>query len=151
MILICPLNLFFQRVQGIYYGEYVCGYITTNTHHTGCDFLFLHIIEHFLISTHAPHMGCDLSRPAAPHSHRKISTHAPHTGCDLSILMMLMMIIIFQLTHPTRGATAVSETLGCTMQFQLTHPTRGATSSSLFITELRDFNSRTPHGVRLYI
>ena len=103
---------------------------------------------------------------------RKISTHTPHTGCDTAVFVSATLPRIFQLTHPTRGATLEyvdqrTRTIisthtphtGCDLQkidyvlrslkFQLTHPTRGATGYFIgHSIEFSNFNSHTPHGVR---
>ena len=34
-----------------------------------------------------------------------VSIHAPREGCDLSLTMMMETFILFQFTHPGRGAT----------------------------------------------
>ena len=58
------------------------------------------------ISIHAPHAGCD-----CPDGHvvksKAISIHAPHAGCDLGIWKVLSLLVLFQSTHPMRGATRV--------------------------------------------
>ena len=56
-----------------------------------------------------------------------ISTHTPHTGCDKYTEMYWKGTAVFQLTHPTRGATPKGTAVQCAGSFQLTHPTRGAT------------------------
>ena len=58
----------------------------------------------------------------------------------------------FQSTHPLRGATLTSpySFLTCST-FQSTHPLRGATADAPRVAALiRNFNPRTPCGVRLY-
>ena len=56
------------------------------------------------ISIHAPHTGCDFSR-AKPKTAAEISIHAPHTGCDQGPELTGASSLLFQSTHPTRGAT----------------------------------------------
>ena len=79
------------------------------------------------ISTHTPHTGCDLIICLFAKCNVIISTHTPHTGCDSVLLLKWSRSILFQLTHPTRGATAIRLESLC---------------------KLFDFNSHTPHGVR---
>ena len=104
------------------------------------------------ISTHTPHTGCDEEQENTelridnfnshtPHGVRPrifskgdrliwISTHTPHTGCDIAEHWGCAPASVFQLTHPTRGATTLTSALEATGIFQLTHPTRGATRLS---------------------
>ncbi len=56
-----------------------------------------------------------------------ISIHAPLTGCDDSRLEVCAMRIVFQSTHPSRGATS---------------------AAGLCMIIMMYFNPRTPHGVR---
>ena len=57
----------------------------------------------YIVSIHAPRAGCDdLYLPYLPPV--SVSIHAPRAGCDLLILL-LMLIFVFQSTHPGRGAT----------------------------------------------
>ena len=82
---------------------------------------------------------------------KEVSIHAPREGCDLSILLLFTInqcfnsrtpggvrlssafvsdriLLLFQFTHPGRGATP-APTLGAREKkmFQFTHPGRGAT------------------------
>ena len=108
------------------------------------------------------------------HQHRpNISIHAPLAGCDRSRISKTIDFMLFQSTHPLRGATKKSRRPAVKFLFQSTHPLRGATKKSrrpalkfLFqsthplrgATELLDkitfriryFNPRTPCGVRLF-
>ena len=63
----------------------------------------------------------------------------------------LIRQIMFQFTHPGRGATLLHQLLVLQwLTFQFTHPGRGATSSSNDFANVNlRFNSRTPGGVRL--
>ena len=60
--------------------------------------------------------------------HYFISTHAPREGCDARAISRLVGLRAFQPTHPARGATRVHV---------------------LLVGGIRDFNPRTPRGVRL--
>ncbi len=123
------------------------------------------------ISTHTPHTGCDQLSQCTPQMAWYFNSHTPHGvrqcyrencaeeydfnshtphGVRLFSSQNIMPLILFQLTHPTRGATVICFCgIRHRRRFQLTHPTRGATSSIL-APQLGqyDFNSHTPHGVR---
>ena len=80
------------------------------------------------ISIHAPREGCDATTIAPGLQGLSISIHAPREGCDLSALGNVGGLLVFQSTHPVRGATvtqAVAKTKRA--KFQSTHPVRGAT------------------------
>ena len=58
----------------------------------------------------------------------KVSIHAPREGCDLKQMTPIEVQLMFQFTHPGRGATAWCSLLSnCYTRFQFTHPGRGAT------------------------
>ena len=125
-----------------------------------------------------------------------ISIHAPRAGCDGILVASVLNLIIFQSTHPVRGATyaclwrsdssisisihapragcdtATPTAAGTITVFQSTHPVRGATREvklrriehaisihapragcdrypSRLTSSARNFNPRTPCGVRL--
>ena len=60
------------------------------------------------------------------------------------------MQIVFQPTHPSRGATDLINVLSIFLKFQPTHPSRGATGDFKSLSTFSsNFNPRTPHGVRL--
>ena len=79
------------------------------------------------ISIHAPHAGCDSPQVGLHGRPRSISIHAPHAGCDVAERGDLRLLQKFQSTHPMRGATH-----------------RQIPRSAC----ARDFNPRTPCGVR---
>ena len=54
----------------------------------------------------------------------------------------------FQSTHPLRGATGGSGRHNSAQRFQSTHPLRGATWYKFLTFLLKNFNPRTPCGVR---
>ena len=80
-----------------------------------------------IISIHAPHTGSDFLtvflpipllnfNPRSPHGERRkllqlangaiyISIHAPHTGSDNTPSRTVPIVVVFQSTLPTRGAT----------------------------------------------
>ena len=124
------------------------------------------------ISIHAPHAGCDL-RPVPPRRGRR--DFNPRTPCGVRRLTLSTTLgeLLFQSTHPMRGATRHEMHLsrkeaafqsthpmrGATNGnpiydgvevFQSTHPMRGATDLHKFRRRpLLHFNPRTPCGVRL--
>ena len=65
--------------------------------------------------------GIRLSIPAA------ISIHAPREGCDDFSTAPWTLNLLFQSTHPVRGATIEAASSLNEVQFQSTHPVRGAT------------------------
>ena len=78
------------------------------------------------ISIHAPLAGCDrVPSPSIPF--QRISIHAPLAGCDGIGVTSLFTGILFQSTHPLRGATIGVTSLFTGILFQSTHPLRGAT------------------------
>ena len=83
------------------------------------------VIQDF--NSHTPH-GVRLACSCILTVYLFISTHTPHTGCDSISILFFSRNSRFQLTHPTRGATALSDAL---------------------LNANTDFNSHTPHGVRL--
>ena len=60
---------------------------------------------------------------------RAVSIHAPREGCDSLEFSVMRFLLMFQFTHPGRGATV---------------------HTALGLSGLPCFNSRTPGGVRLY-
>ena len=56
------------------------------------------------ISIHAPREGCDEDRAKAEAA-QAISIHAPREGCDCGYAPTLKLNLLFQSTHPVRGAT----------------------------------------------
>ena len=127
------------------------------------------------VSIHAPRAGCDISCPAwktasirsfnprtpcgvrlertfASMPDFVVSIHAPRAGCDLGWIAKSALQVVFQSTHPVRGATTVWPEFAVLPQcfnprtpcgvrrsrasmaatawaFQSTHPVRGATPS----------------------
>ncbi len=102
-----------------------------------------------------------------------ISIHAPLAGCDPEMIRVTLQRLIFQSTHPLRGATSnfdrcrslwiyfnprtpcgvrrfATQQCCCeTNRFQSTHPLRGATYHLFKVLfGIWDFNPRTPCGVR---
>ena len=99
------------------------------------------------ISIHAPHAGCDGKRRRGIEK-SNISIHAPHAGCDRRLNQIHLIAPPFQSTHPMRGATTSGRIVLTAGRFQSTHPMRGATAHRSGGRRDRDFNPRTPCGVR---
>ncbi len=124
------------------------------------------------ISIHAPREGCDQIQahpdpPTAP-----ISIHAPREGCDLVTAYTAALAVYFNPRTPRGVRQGGSQCLRLGIVFQSTHPARGATQvkykseyrcfisihapregcdlcSILFAVRLIwNFNPRTPRGVR---
>lgn len=73
--------------------------------------IFNHISSPFsstsFISTHTPHEGATTTG-ITPNKFDEISTHTPLAGCDLMAAHSGQRSRKFLLTHPSRGATAIS-------------------------------------------
>ena len=61
----------------------------------------------WLISIHAPRVGCDGMQFPIIVPKWYISIHAPRVGCDISLCSSSCIATIFQSTHPGWGATAI--------------------------------------------
>ena len=84
---------------------------------------------------------------------RRILYFNPRTprGVRRRRFMGLSSLDQFQSTHPARGATWREGLKSSSPLFQSTHPARGATSLPLWRAgRRRDFNPRTPRGVRRF-
>ena len=79
-----------------------------------------------------------------------ISIHAPLTGCDGVHKRKIAYTVEFQSTHPLRDATlGYTAKSGVDNIFQSTHPLRDATHGRYYrLQHDRDFNPRTPYGMR---
>ena len=122
------------------------------------------------ISIHAPRAGCDLHQFLALETRRYFNPRTP-CGVRRRCAELSKTDTAFQSTHPVRGATCGNVTATQNFVFQSTHPVRGATEiariepMNVFISihapragcdfssqretfDLKDFNPRTPCGVR---
>ena len=66
-----------------------------------------------------------------PATNSRVSIHAPREGCDRRAISVQTRSIVFQFTHPGRGATTNGESSIDFEAFQFTHPGRGATGMLL--------------------
>ena len=57
------------------------------------------------ISIHAPREGCDTGPQIHDRRQGGISIHAPREGCDEAMRQYSGTGVVFQSTHPVRGAT----------------------------------------------
>ena len=100
--------------------------ISIHASHAGCDILHASAIRNNQISIHASHAGCD-GNLWAEYSYSLISIHASHAGCDIDDLgtessmgnfnpripcgmrrrdiKLMIILTLFQSTHPMRDAT----------------------------------------------
>ena len=79
------------------------------------------------VSIHAPHAGSD-PRTSRLRFLLRVSIHAPHAGSDALHRGVVVELVLFQSTLPTRGATHFGAVPYNTQyKFQSTLPTRGAT------------------------
>ena len=77
------------------------------------------------------------------------STH-PGRGAT-HVCVIIRLASLFQSTHPGRGATQQSRIIQAYGMFQSTHPGRGATWPSVHVRTITGFNPRTPGGVRPWL
>ena len=84
------------------------------------------------------------------HYTSRVSIHAPREGCDLRQVSLLVRRLLFQFTHPGRGATHLLVSQQAERVVSIHAPREGCDvhiwSNAIFNTS---FNSRTPGGVRL--
>ena len=79
-----------------------------------------------------------------------ISIHAPRLGCDEERLMVRILLLVFQSTHPDWGATiGPSTALDARLYFNPRTPIGVRHLSAHGHDRLLYFNPRTPIGVRL--
>ena len=124
------------------------------------------------ISIHAPLAGCDAVCAASPTLRRhfnprtpcgvrlpvtcarararSISIHAPLAGCDAGVLSALLNMLLFQSTHPLRGATAKAARKQAERETISIHAPLAGCDECARETDVRllHFNPRTPCGVR---
>ena len=93
----------------------------------GCDWQFVKRNGFSLsVSIHAPREGCDDDT----HTWRaggEVSIHAPREGCDLGVISIQVGLSCFNSRTPGGVRRLVSQTLLSLLLFQFTHPGRGAT------------------------
>ena len=93
----------------------------------GCDVALDKPVGYPAVSIHAPREGCDARRRTGAPQGDEVSIHAPREGCDDFFRGVLLTRVVFQFTHPGRGATGSAQTPDLEDVFQFTHPGRGAT------------------------
>ena len=129
------------------------------------------LINATLISIPAPLAGCDVRapsrsrrtldfnprtpcgvrppQPSPPQPSPKISIHAPLAGCDFCSFYILQYFLVFQSTHPLRGATLLGlRTKTGTLHFNPRTPCGVRHQDGRAPAADRHFNPRTPWGVR---
>ena len=85
------------------------------------------------------------SRPRCP-----VSIHAPRAGCDGIPRVLVAAAVVFQSTHPVRGATRLHRLLSAWLLVSIHAPRAGCDPSTAPPVCARPcFNPRTPCGVRL--
>ena len=99
------------------------------------------------ISIHAPREGCDIIFITISFIRFYFNPRTPR-GVRRLAKILAFKTSLFQSTHPARGATLIIMIYFPFRIFQSTHPARGATSGSGSVGFHRDFNPRTPRGVR---
>ena len=123
--------------------------ISIHAPRAGCDHRQCQGVQQEPISIHAPRAGCDM---ASTIRHNRARDFNPRTPCGVRLraIKAKYAALIFQSTHPVRGATiAYLESDSGDRIFQSTHPVRGATRELFGISRgTGNFNPRTPCGVR---
>ncbi len=99
------------------------------------------IIHHFNPRTHA---GCD-QRACGDNKSIFISIHAPMQGATVNILVVVVLIL-FQSTHPCRVRPLLSNALTGLISFQSTHPCRVRHVVDFLYHIIYHFNPRTHAG-----
>ena len=101
------------------------------------------------ISIHAPLTGSDLYRMRQGRYGILISIHAPLTGSDTVLGYDGDILVKFQSTLPSQGATVKLQMNLVNKIFQSTLPSQGATSTAGASALMSaDFNPRSPHRER---
>ena len=78
-----------------------------------------------------------------------VSIHAPREGCDSEVSSAEKERILFQFTHPGRGATYTPIAISCRSLVSIHAPREGCDQKYQYQSpNLQGFNSRTPGGVR---
>ena len=117
----------------------------------GCDRRGLYLLRPDVISIHAPLAGCDnvfyrVFRDGM------ISIHAPLAGCDEDVFAVKPHKILFQSTHPSRGATLEGICRADFFRISIHAPLAGCDESRAgrggTWRRSYNFNPRTPRGVR---
>ena len=74
-----------------------------------------------------------------------ISIHAPREGCDISLVLVRSAKLVFQSTHPVRGATHTRRDDQHRQVISIHAPREGCDSGRGHTALIfRDFNPRTP-------
>ena len=81
------------------------GVISIHAPLAGCDPDVITATTTVAISIHAPLAGCDAGIEKADDMVMYISIHAPLAGCDIFKRGQRITQVVFQSTHPLRGAT----------------------------------------------
>ena len=128
----------------------VGGHVSIHAPREGCDFLRLTLSSDNLVSIHAPREGCDQSGLLTDNRDVSFNSRTPGGVRPKWVKSITTEAVVFQFTHPGRGATPPMCCPSCVMncfnsrtpggvrpnaealkrmreQFQFTHPGRGAT------------------------
>ena len=99
----------------------------------------------YRISIHAPREGCDHGWNVEPARTNEISIHAPREGCDPNVCSMPTMVVLFQSTHPVRGATGGTPDLPILDAISIHAPREGCDQRMrMRWKRMPYFNPRTP-------
>ena len=101
------------------------------------------------ISIHAPLAGCDVALRRNKLHIVHISIHAPLAGCDRLFSLFCLPVLIFQSTHPSRGATSGPLDFWASISISIHAPLAGCDGIHRRCSDdNKHFNPRTPRGVR---
>ena len=98
-----------------------------------------------IISTHAPHAGCDTADVPIVATAVYFNSRTP-CGVRPCMVCRSLGLAEFQLTHPMRGATAARSAFFQSVTFQLTHPMRGATTLQCCVCSGAFISTHAPHA-----
>ena len=97
------------------------------------------------VSIHAPREGCDSSCRIWPRGSLGVSIHAPREGCDLPIQKIDGMLVSVSIHAPREGCDVIdTATKVISIMFQFTHPVRGATVASFRLRSLSKVSIHAP-------
>ena len=102
------------------------------------------VTAHCSISTHTPHTGCDLTRYKTGSTVWNFNSHTPH-GVRPVRLSCIVSAVLFQLTHPTRGATNLLFTAFFGKCISTHTPHTGCDLLFVLVMLILSISTHTPH------
>ena len=149
------LSSFNSRTLGRVRRVYLCGElrhysVSIPAPWEGCDLYPLYsCCLRYRVSIHAPWEGCDLLHLQYRSYGVEVSIHAPWEGCDVVVSCRVCSEIVFQFTHPGKGATREEAYIIDRYLVSIHAPWEGCDSRSVSRSGREgSFNSRTLGRVR---